>query len=79
MRPRTITNPTTGRVSRTKIRPFSACGKFLYTGRKIAKAAAKEQTRATGELIEAYRCGRCHGWHIGHPPGSRGEVTGRAS
>lgn len=77
MRPRTITDPATGKVTRTKVTPRSACGKFAYSSRKIAAAAAKAQTRNTGEYIVAYRCKRgCHCWHVGHPPGSRGEHGG---
>lgn len=55
------------------------CGKQAYSTRKRAKAAAKVETRLTLELIEAYRSERCHTWHIGHPPLSRGEYVGRAS
>lgn len=55
------------------------CPKLAYTSRKRAKAAAAAQTRNTGELITAYHCGSGHCWHIGHPPGTRGEVVGRGA
>jgi len=46
----------------------SACGKLAYASKKLAKQKAAEQTRFSGEFIEAYHCYRCHAHHIGHPP-----------
>ncbi len=64
----------------TVIRVTRCCGKQGYVGRKQAIAAAKAETKATGELIHAYKCSKGgHCWHIGHPPMSRGEYVGRAS
>lgn len=64
-------------MRRSRIARSSTCGKIAYSSRKEAAAAAKAQTRATGELIEAYHCRRgCHAHHIGHPPGTRGEHCG---
>lgn len=69
MRPRTIVDYATGQVSRTKILERTPCGKQGYTSRKLAATKAKRSSKETGERIEAYRCERCHVWHIGHPPG----------
>jgi hypothetical protein len=56
-----------------------SCGKQAYSSRKRAKAAASHERKMSGELIHAYKAERCHSWHIGHPPLSRGEYVGRAS
>lgn len=67
MKTRRFTNDA-GKVLRTSVMPWTACGKFGYTSRKLAKAVAAEQTRLTGTYIEAYHCKRgCHSYHIGHP------------
>lgn len=82
MRPHTITDPETGRVSRSKVKRQGSscrCGKQAYTSKKIAKATAKAQTRATGELIEAYHCYAGHCFHIGHPPAPFDPLRARAS
>lgn len=34
--------------------------------RKQALAAAHAVTRSCGEQLQAYKCQRCHAWHIGH-------------
>lgn len=57
-----------GPVRRIKVVTRSACGKFAYTTKKLAKANAVVQTKASGEAIEAYHCYRCHAYHIGHVP-----------
>lgn len=76
MRPRVIVHDD-GRVTRAKVARTSRCGKHAYSSRKLALQAAAEARRDTGELIQAYHCpGRCHAWHIGHPPGTRGEHCG---
>ena len=57
-------------TSKVLIEPPCGCGKYGYTGRKIAKNAAAIARRDTGEPIYAYRCTRGgHVWHIGHPRG----------
>lgn len=73
MRPVVVTDWETGRVSRSKVNrqgSSCSCGKQAYTSKKIAKATAKAQSRATGEDIEAYHCYAGHCFHIGHRPGS---------
>jgi hypothetical protein len=47
------------------------CPKLVYASKKIAVATARRQSAVTGELIRAYHCFGCHGYHLGHPPGSR--------
>lgn len=42
-----------------------------------ARAAAAEARRETGHDIEAYRCGYCPKWHIGHVPASKRAPFGR--
>jgi hypothetical protein len=70
VKPRTIVDVATGKVTRTQLIPHTPCGKNGYTTRKIAAAVAKRASKETGDTIEAYRCKRgCHCWHIGHPPG----------
>jgi len=65
-----------GSVTHADVRRDSPCGKAAYRKRKVALAVAKRVTLETGELIQAYRCVRgCHAWHLGHPPGTRGEHT----
>lgn len=79
MRPRRITDPVTGKVRRSKkvtpwqqrARPCTCGAKQTYTSKKVAKAIAREQSKASGETIEAYHCFGAHGYHIGHPIGSR--------
>jgi hypothetical protein len=67
-----------GATWRETVLRSTPCGKQGYTRRKLAAAAAAAtESRLTGELIGAYHCPRgCHVWHIGHPPGSRGEYVG---
>lgn len=72
MRPVTHVDPVTGAVLRSKVqRTGSAtckCGKQGYSSKKLAKATAANQSRETGERIEAYHCFGGHCYHIGHPP-----------
>lgn len=56
-----------GRVSRVGT-GRGRCPKTAYSSKKAAKAMAHQQTRNSGELIEAYHCYRCHCYHLGHPP-----------
>lgn len=60
-------------TSKVVYNPPCGCGKFGYTGRKVALHAAAIARRDTGEPIDAYRCVKrgSHVWHIGHPPGWR--------
>lgn len=60
----------TGRVTRLRVVPDSACGKKIYTTRKIALQVAAIARKERGENVHAYHCFPCHGWHIGHPPGA---------
>lgn len=46
--------------------------KVRYRNRRSAVAGLERmQTRLglDGEVIAPYRCDRCCGWHLGHPPG----------
>jgi len=63
-----------GKVRRTKVTRMGRCrcGKLAYSSRKLAKARAVHESKATGEPIYAYHCVRGgHCWHIGHPIGWR--------
>lgn len=67
-------------TSKVVYNPPCGCGKFGYTGRKVALHAAAIARRDTGEPIDAYKCtrgGSC--WHIGHPPGWRQQQEAEAS
>lgn len=52
------------------------CGKSCYSAKKQAKQRAVELSKRLGEPIEAYKCFKCHAFHVGHPPGWR-EANGR--
>ena len=70
MKPRTIVDFATGKVTRSMLISNTPCGKNGYTSRKLAASVAKRSSKETGDHIEAYRCKNgCHCWHIGHPPG----------
>lgn len=58
----------TGHVTTVTTRS-TLCGKLAYSSKKVALANAAHARRETGENIRAYKCGPCHCWHIGHPPG----------
>lgn len=45
------------------------CGKRAYSSRKLALHAAAMARKIAGENVHVYKCGPCHCWHIGHPPG----------
>lgn len=45
------------------------CGKQCYANKKLAKARAVEARKRTDEPIEAYKCFKCHAYHLGHRPG----------
>ena len=59
-------------VTRTRVlgaaRARCRCDKQTYSSKKLAKAKAKEQSKRTGETIEAFHCFAAHGYHLGHPP-----------
>lgn len=67
-----------GRISRSKTVANTGCGKRGYTSRKVAAQVAARQRKQSGELIEYYRCKRCHVFHIGHPRGWRALEAERA-
>jgi len=48
-------------------------GKAVYSTKRRAKIAAKHARRFDTGKLDAYRCGVCGYWHIGHP---KGEGTG---
>lgn len=75
MKSRTRIDPHTGETHRVQWERSARCGKLTYATKKIAKAKARVSAKMSGELIEAYHCYPCHGWHIGHPPGSRRGVA----
>jgi len=52
--------------------------KRRYPSRKVA-LSARDRVRRRGERVDAYHCvgeRGCHGWHLGHPPGTRREGVG---
>lgn len=57
-----------GHAHRDPVVVSARCGKYTYATKKLAKANARAQSRASGETIEAYHCYPCHGYHLGHPP-----------
>lgn len=40
--------------------------KKRISSKKHALAAAHRMTKTVGELMQAYKCLKCHCWHIGH-------------
>lgn len=58
--------------------------KRMFVDEPSARAAAAVQQAASGSKrrpYHAYRCGFCHGWHIGRkpPPGKRAQHQKKAS
>lgn len=47
----------------------SCAGKTQHGDKRTAKTAAANASRKKGEVIQAYRCVFCNGWHIGHNRG----------
>lgn len=48
------------------------CKRKIRYGRKAtAEKAAEHMKRKHGSILEAYECGYCDGWHIGHRSGWR--------
>jgi len=41
-------------------------GKVKYT-RSYARRVARDMTEKYQELLLAYKCHECKGWHVGHP------------
>lgn len=41
--------------------------KIRYSLRGLAEQAARRQRATSGEVIHAYDCSECGGFHIGHP------------
>lgn len=41
--------------------------KQRYASQGLATKSAQRQSRETGDVIQAYSCTQCGGWHIGHP------------
>lgn len=52
--------------------------KMTYPGRKVAAGIASRERARSGEPIGYYHCVRCHGFHLGHPPGWRAAQGYRA-
>lgn len=65
-----------GVVTKRSVTGPRRCGKSCYSSKKMAKQRASELRKELQEPIEAYKCYRCHAWHLGHPPGWR-EANGR--
>jgi len=54
-------------LKRQQFKKIASCDeKFRYETKKQAVAAANYSTYRTGEVIQAYRCEFCNGFHIGH-------------
>lgn len=53
--------------------------KNRYASQGLATKAAQRQSRESGDVIQAYSCIDCGGWHIGHPRlgANRGPKRGR--
>lgn len=53
--------------------------KNRYLSLGLAERAAAKQSRESGDVIKAYSCTECGGWHIGHPRlgADRGPRRGR--
>jgi L-aminopeptidase/D-esterase-like protein len=41
--------------------------KARYATEGLARKVATKQSHATGDVIAAYACADCGGWHVGHP------------
>lgn len=71
MRPRTV-RLEDGQVVRQKMdRRGRGCNcgvKSAYSSKKLAKAAARRQSKMSGENIVAYHCYPGHCYHLGHAP-----------
>lgn len=44
----------------------AACGKWAYGTRRQAKNQERRARTEGGDHLNAYRCPRCHLWHLGH-------------
>lgn len=55
-------------ASKRCLRRKACSRKRRYLDATSAHAAAANARRITGELITAYGCRFCGGFHIGHPP-----------
>lgn len=42
------------------------CRKVKYGHRPTAEKAAESMHKKTGDTYDAYHCGNCEAWHIGH-------------
>lgn len=69
MKARKIRAQGDGSVHTVKMVMSSRCGKNGYSSRKLALHAAAMARKIAGENVHVYKCGPCHCWHIGHPPG----------
>ena len=43
------------------------CTKVKHHTRKAAEMAAHRMYETSGSVCLAYKCPKCHGWHIGRP------------
>jgi hypothetical protein len=48
---------------------YSCFTKFDYRRRNTAEKAAQRIRRRRDDLVTAYKCKLCHGWHIGETNG----------
>lgn len=55
-------------MNRKRLRRETICDwKQHYRTFADAEAACMHQFDVSGDVLYAYRCGRCGEWHVGHP------------
>lgn len=64
MRPATLVDHETGLVTRTTMRPTSACHRPVFSSRKVALGEAAIIRRDEGKRLLVNHCHSCHGFHL---------------
>lgn len=64
MRPATLVDYETEKVTRTPVRLTSACGRAVYSSRKVALGEASLIRRDEGRRLTVTHCHSCHGFHL---------------
>lgn len=64
MQPATLVDFETEKVTRTYQRPTSACGRAVFSSRKIAHGEAALIRRDEGKRLQVTHCHNCHGFHL---------------
>lgn len=64
MRSATVVDFETEKVTRTTMRPTSACGRAVYSSRKVALGEASIIRRDEGKRLQVTHCHGCHGFHL---------------